>query len=165
MPIDQVTDGTGTPRDPERFVAEFSGSERTVAAYLLAEVLERFGAERVLGGLCFVCLNRTAPGVIEQTGTHRRVVFGLDKQGITDIAVNAAKLCRKLEDTVPTTAVRTVLRRMQRDVNSRVDFALAREIAAHARAGRGASGRRREEILKIVPDNLREAAYALGTPK
>jgi LuxR family maltose regulon positive regulatory protein len=27
--------------DPERFVAEFSGSERTVAAYLLAEVLER----------------------------------------------------------------------------------------------------------------------------
>jgi 2-dehydropantoate 2-reductase len=26
---------------------------------------ERWGAERVLGGLCFVCLNRTAPGVIE----------------------------------------------------------------------------------------------------
>lgn len=25
----------------------------------------RWGAERVLGGLCFVCLNRTAPGVIE----------------------------------------------------------------------------------------------------
>ena len=27
--------------DPERFVREFSGSERTVAGYLLAEVLER----------------------------------------------------------------------------------------------------------------------------
>lgn len=26
---------------------------------------ERWGAGRVLGGLCFVCLNRTAPGVIE----------------------------------------------------------------------------------------------------
>ncbi len=26
---------------------------------------ERWGAERVMGGLCFVCLNRTAPGVIE----------------------------------------------------------------------------------------------------
>jgi 2-dehydropantoate 2-reductase len=26
---------------------------------------ERWGAERVLGGLCFVCLNRTAPGVVE----------------------------------------------------------------------------------------------------
>jgi LuxR family transcriptional regulator, maltose regulon positive regulatory protein len=31
---------TGHP-DPERFVTEFSGSERTVAGYLLAEVLER----------------------------------------------------------------------------------------------------------------------------
>lgn len=26
---------------------------------------ERWGAERVMGGLCFVCLNRTGPGVIE----------------------------------------------------------------------------------------------------
>ncbi len=33
------------------------GNERFLA--------ERWGAERVLGGLCFVCLNRTAPGVIE----------------------------------------------------------------------------------------------------
>jgi LuxR family maltose regulon positive regulatory protein len=31
--------------DPERFVAEFSGSERTVAGYLLAEVLERQPAD------------------------------------------------------------------------------------------------------------------------
>ena len=30
-----------THPDPERFVSEFSGSERTVAGYLLAEVLER----------------------------------------------------------------------------------------------------------------------------
>src|ERR1700746_3264236 len=31
--------------DPERFAAEFCGSERTVAEYLLAEVLERQSAE------------------------------------------------------------------------------------------------------------------------
>jgi 2-isopropylmalate synthase len=37
---------------------------------------------------------------------QRRVVFGLEKEGIVDIAVNAAKLCRKLEETVPTTKVR-----------------------------------------------------------
>ncbi len=37
---------------------------------------------------------------------QRRVVFGLDRQGITDIAVNAARLCRKLEDTLPGTDVR-----------------------------------------------------------
>jgi tetratricopeptide (TPR) repeat protein len=43
---------------------------------------------------------------------------------------------------VPTTAVRTVLRRMQRDVNSRIDFPLAREIAT------------REGIKAVVDGNL-----------
>lgn len=37
---------------------------------------------------------------------QRRVVFGQDKEGITDIAVNGAKLCRKLEETTPDTHVR-----------------------------------------------------------
>ncbi len=37
---------------------------------------------------------------------QRRVVFGLEKEGIVDIAVNAAKLCKKLEETVPNTKVR-----------------------------------------------------------
>ena len=37
---------------------------------------------------------------------QRRVVFGLDRGGITDIAVQAARLCRKLEDRVPGTDVR-----------------------------------------------------------
>jgi 2-isopropylmalate synthase len=37
---------------------------------------------------------------------QRRVVFGLGKDGITEIAVNAAKMCRKLEETVPGTEVR-----------------------------------------------------------
>jgi 2-isopropylmalate synthase len=36
---------------------------------------------------------------------QRRVVFGLDKLGIVDIAVNAARLCRKLEDTVSDTQI------------------------------------------------------------
>jgi 2-isopropylmalate synthase len=36
---------------------------------------------------------------------QRRVVFGLDKAGIVDIAVNAARLCRKLEDTVGDTRI------------------------------------------------------------
>ena len=34
---------------------------------------------------------------------QRRVVFGLDKEGITRIAVEAAALCRSLESTSPTT--------------------------------------------------------------
>lgn len=34
-----------------------------------------FGGDRVMGGLCFVCLNRTAPGVIEHIA-HGRIVMG-----------------------------------------------------------------------------------------
>src|SRR6202522_531656 len=37
---------------------------------------------------------------------QRRVVFGLDKAGIVDIAVNAARLCRKFESSVPGTDIR-----------------------------------------------------------
>ncbi len=33
---------------------------------------------------------------------QRRVVFKMDQAGITEIATNAARLCRKLEDTLPT---------------------------------------------------------------
>jgi 2-isopropylmalate synthase len=36
---------------------------------------------------------------------QRRVVFGLDQDGIIDIAVQAARLCRKLEESVPDTAI------------------------------------------------------------
>jgi 2-isopropylmalate synthase len=37
---------------------------------------------------------------------QRDVVFGMDKDGIRDIPVNAAKLCRKLEESMGDTAVR-----------------------------------------------------------
>jgi 2-isopropylmalate synthase len=37
---------------------------------------------------------------------QRRVVFGLDYEGITQIATDAARLARKLEETVPDTVVR-----------------------------------------------------------
>lgn len=40
-----------------------------------AFLAERFGADRVLGALCFVCLNRTAPGVIEHFG-HGTISIG-----------------------------------------------------------------------------------------
>jgi 2-isopropylmalate synthase len=37
---------------------------------------------------------------------QREVVFGLDQEGIKAIAVNGAKLCKKLEETIPETQVR-----------------------------------------------------------
>jgi len=40
------------------------------------EVASSVGAPRVLGGSTYVATALSAPGLIEQTGTHRRVVFG-----------------------------------------------------------------------------------------
>jgi len=36
---------------------------------------------------------------------QRKVVFGLDQDGIIDIAVQAARLCKKLEETIPDTTI------------------------------------------------------------
>jgi len=36
---------------------------------------------------------------------QRRVVFGLDQDGIVDVALEGARLCRKLEETIPETDV------------------------------------------------------------
>ena len=36
---------------------------------------------------------------------QRRVVFGLDKDGITDVAVSGARLCKKFEEGIPETTV------------------------------------------------------------
>jgi len=43
------------------------GNEEALAA--------RFPAEQILGGLCFVCLNRTAPGVVHHLA-HGRILLG-----------------------------------------------------------------------------------------
>ena len=40
-----------------------------------AFLAERFGAERIMGALCFVCLNRIAPGVIRHQG-HGAISIG-----------------------------------------------------------------------------------------
>ncbi len=40
-----------------------------------AQVAAIVGAEKTLGGLCFVCLNRTAPGVIQHIA-HGKIVMG-----------------------------------------------------------------------------------------
>lgn len=40
------------------------------------EVAAVVGEERVIGGTTYIATALSAPGVIEQTGTHRRIVFG-----------------------------------------------------------------------------------------
>lgn len=54
-----------------------------------AALAELFGAERVLGGLCFVCLNRIEPGVIHHLGFGKVVLgefAGLPGERVHDIA-------------------------------------------------------------------------------
>ncbi len=51
------------------------------------EVASSVGAARVVGGSTYVAAALAAPGVIEQTGTHRRIVFGEvsgDKSRVSD---------------------------------------------------------------------------------
>src|SRR5437016_5688180 len=77
--------------DPERFAAEFSGSERTVAEYLLAEVLERQGEavrrlllrtsvlERVSGPLADVLTGRSgAERVLQELEEANAFVLRVD---------------------------------------------------------------------------------------
>ncbi len=53
------------------------GNEEALAAL--------FGGERVLGGLCFVCLNRVAPGVVQHLA-HGRIVMGEFGRPLTERA-------------------------------------------------------------------------------
>ena len=51
--------------------------------------LEHFGAERILGGLCFICLNRIEPGVIERFDNGRLAIGefrGYPRPRLHDIA-------------------------------------------------------------------------------
>jgi 2-isopropylmalate synthase len=71
-----------------------------VLAQCRPELIERTyeclrGARRAIGHFH----NSTNP-------VQRRVVFGLDKPGIVEIATDAARLCRRLEETLPGTEVR-----------------------------------------------------------
>jgi 2-isopropylmalate synthase len=65
-----------------------------------AELIERT-YESIRGG------DKVVMHLYNSTSTlQRRVVFGLDREGITAIAVDAARLCLKLTETVPGTDVR-----------------------------------------------------------
>jgi 2-dehydropantoate 2-reductase len=50
---------------------------------------QHFGAERILGGICFICLNRTAPGVVERFDSGRLALgefSGYPRPRLHDIA-------------------------------------------------------------------------------
>jgi LuxR family transcriptional regulator, maltose regulon positive regulatory protein len=84
---------TGHP-DPVRFAAEFSGSERTVAEYLLAEVLDRQSEEvrRLLLRTCLVerVSGELADALTGGSGGHR-ILQELEEANAFVVALDAAR--------------------------------------------------------------------------
>jgi LuxR family transcriptional regulator, maltose regulon positive regulatory protein len=80
--------------DPERFAAEFSGSERTVAEYLLAEVLER-QSEEVRQLLLRTCLVERVSGELADALTGRpsgeRLLQELEEANAFVVALDAGR--------------------------------------------------------------------------
>jgi 2-dehydropantoate 2-reductase len=56
------------------------------------EIAAVIGRERVLAGAAYVATARTAPGVITQTGTHRRFVFGEPFGVSSEVSPRVARL-------------------------------------------------------------------------
>ena len=80
--------------DPERFVAEFSGSERTVADYLLAEVLERQpeDARRVLLRTSILeRVNGPLADVLVEASGSERILLELEQANAFVVAVDAER--------------------------------------------------------------------------
>jgi len=80
--------------DLERFAAEFSGSERTVAEYLLAEVLERQG-EEMRGLLLRTCLVERVSGPLADALTGgsggERILQELEEANAFVVSLDAAR--------------------------------------------------------------------------
>jgi 2-dehydropantoate 2-reductase len=61
-----------------------------------AFLAERWGAERVMGALCFVCINRTAPGVIRHLD-HGSISIGEFRRAVSERARAIADAFRAVE--------------------------------------------------------------------
>src|SRR6185312_11242888 len=80
--------------DPERFAAEFSGSERTVAEYLLAEVLDRQNAEvrrLLLRTSVLDRVNGELADLLTGGSGGERVLQDLEEANAFVVAVDAAR--------------------------------------------------------------------------
>jgi LuxR family maltose regulon positive regulatory protein len=80
--------------DPERFVAEFSGSERTVAEYLLAEVLQRQPPEvrrRLLRTSILERVNGALADLLTGGSSGERILQELEEANAFVVALDAGR--------------------------------------------------------------------------
>jgi LuxR family maltose regulon positive regulatory protein len=80
--------------DPERFAEEFAGSERTVADYLLAEVLDRQSEEvrrLLLRTSLLERVNGDLAGLLTGTSGGERILQDLERAGAFVVSLDAAR--------------------------------------------------------------------------
>lgn len=142
---------------------------------------ERFGAQRVLGGLCFVCLNRVAPGTIENflpgsivLGEYGRpagerlhaLAERFRAAGVKIVVTDdlAAARWRKLMWNVPFNGLAIAAGGLTTDRILADDAlrALARDLMGEVRAGAAALGHR---IPAEFADRQIEQTYPMGAYK
>ena len=82
-PVDVVLVATKAYDNPSALphIAPMVGASTTILPLQngvdsTADLAERFGEGPVVGGVTYIATALAAPGVIEQTGTHRRIVLG-----------------------------------------------------------------------------------------
>ena len=119
--------------DPERFVAAFSGSERTVADYLLAEVLQREPEETKRLLLRTSILERVsgplADALVEATGSER-ILLELEQENAFVVAVDAERTWFRYHELFAD-LLRLELRRTEPDVVAGLHRRAAEWLEAH----------------------------------
>jgi LuxR family maltose regulon positive regulatory protein len=155
-------------RDPERFAAEFCGSERTVAEYLLAEVLDR-QSEQVRRLLLRTSVLERVNGELADLLTGdcgcERVLQELETANAFVVSVDAARSwfrCHRLFGDL----LQLELRRTEPDAIGRLHRLAARWFADHgctaeaARHAQAASGKPSSQDKVAVPFPRDEATAA-----
>ncbi|HEY7063386.1 MAG TPA: LuxR C-terminal-related transcriptional regulator [Chloroflexota bacterium] len=119
--------------EPERFVADFSGSERTVAEYLLAEVLERQPDEvrrLLLRTSILEWVNGALADVLTGTAGSERILHALEEANAFVVAVDAERSCFRYHHLFAD-LLRLELRRTEPDVVPALHRAAAAWHEAH----------------------------------
>jgi LuxR family transcriptional regulator, maltose regulon positive regulatory protein len=145
--------------DPQRFAAEFSGTERTVAEYLVAEVLDR-QSEQVRQLLLRTSVLDQVSGPLADTLTGRpggeRILQDLEQAGAFVVALDASRSWFRYHQLFAD-LLRLELRRTEPGIESELHRAAAGWLAGHGHAvaavGQAQAAEDWELATRLLSDN------------
>jgi LuxR family transcriptional regulator, maltose regulon positive regulatory protein len=150
--------------DPRRFVAQFSGSERTVAEYLLEEVLARQPADvrQLLLGTSILD-HVTGPLADHLLGTigSERLLLALEEDSMFVVAIDAARTTFRYHQLLAD-LLRLELRRTTPEAVHALHLAAAEWYARHADVLEAVRHAERAEAWAYAADLLTENGFALS---